>query len=49
MYVFTGVVVFFFSCREGHLDLVKYLVEIGRCDAGITSDSGYTPLHLACL
>jgi len=48
MYVFTGVVVFLFSCREGHLDLVKYMIERCGCDAGIKSNNGGTPLHWAC-
>jgi len=48
MYVFTGVVVFLFSCRGENLDLVKYLVEMGGCDAGIKSKTGATPLHIAC-
>jgi len=49
MYVFTGVVVFLFSCRGGNLDVVKYLVERSGCDVGIKSNNGATPLHIACL
>ena len=34
--------------RSGHLEVVKYLIEIQRCSAGCTDNDGKTPLHHAC-
>ena len=34
--------------RYGHLEVVKYLIEIQGCSTGCTSDTGRTPLHYAC-
>ena len=38
----------FYPCRNGTLEIVKCLIEVQRCSAGCTDDSGQTPLHLAC-
>ena len=38
----------FYPCRGGVLEIVKYLVEVQRCSARCTDNSGRTPLHLAC-
>ena len=47
---FTIVSFLFLPSRNGHLEVVRYLVTDGNCDLNAkTSDYGYTPLHLACL
>ena len=38
-----------YPCRNGHLDIVKYLVEDKHCDVRVTNDNGWTPLHYSCL
>ena len=38
----------FCPCRNGKLEIVKYLIEVQGCSAGCTDNSGRTPLHLAC-
>ena len=37
-----------FSCSNGHLEVVKMLVEDYHCGVNTTDDDGYTPLHEAC-
>ena len=34
--------------RWGHLEVVKYLIEVQGCSAGCTDNFGRTPLHRAC-
>lgn len=34
-------------CREGHLDIVRYLVTEASCDPSVRDDDGETPLHAA--
>ena len=36
------------ASREGHLHVVRYLVEHHGCDPSCTDEEGITPLHLAC-
>ena len=36
------------ACQEGHLDLVKYLVNERSIDPVYELNNGMTPLHLAC-
>ena len=40
--------VFFPTYRCGHLEVVKYLIEVQGCSTGCTDGDGKTPLHLAC-
>ena len=39
--------VFLFSCRRGHLAVVKLLLEF-KVNPECADKSGQTPLHLAC-
>jgi len=48
MYVFTGVVVFLFSCRGGQLDIAKWILQRNPSTSKIKDDFGRTPLHIAC-
>jgi ankyrin repeat protein len=34
--------------RFGHLEVMKYLIEVQGCSIGYTDSLGRTPLHLAC-
>ena len=34
--------------RYGHLEVMKYLIEVQGCSAGCTDNGGRTPLHYAC-
>ena len=34
--------------REGHLNIVRYLVTEAHCDPNIKDNDGWTPLHYAC-
>ena len=34
--------------RSGHLEVVKYLIEVRGCSAGCTNCWGQTPLYHAC-
>ena len=36
------------SCRNGHLDVAKYLVDEKDCDPACKDNDGWTPLHSAC-
>ena len=38
----------FYLCRNGELEIVKYLIEVQGFSAGCTDNSGRTPLHLSC-
>jgi len=49
MYIFTGVAVFLFSCRWGHLDVARYIVQQEPTLTEMKDDQGDTPLHVACL
>ena len=40
---------FSYIVRNGRLEVLKYLIEVQGCSAGCTTDSGWTPLCLACL
>jgi len=37
-----------FSCRNGHLEVVKMLIEDHHCDMYAQNDIGDTPIHEAC-
>jgi len=37
----------YFAAQEGHLDTVKYLVEVVKSDPTLASNDGMTPLHAA--
>ena len=39
--------VFLFSCSEGHLEVVRLLLEF-KANPECTDKRGWTPLHLAC-
>jgi ankyrin repeat protein len=39
---------YFYTCRWGELEIVKYLVEVQGCSAVCTDNRGVTPLHMAC-
>ena len=34
---------------EGVLEIVKCLVNDGKCDVNIGNETGITPLHMACV
>ena len=34
--------------RQGHLDVVRCLVNDAHCDPNVKNKDGETPLHLAC-
>ena len=36
------------SFREGHLPVVRYLLEDRQCDVNVTDDDGQTSLHIIC-
>ena len=36
------------ACRNGHLEVVKYLVSEVQCDPNCRTQGNATPLHLAC-
>ena len=38
---------FLFSCREGHLEVVRLLLEL-KVNPECADERGRTPLHLAC-
>jgi len=40
--------VFLFSCRWGHLEIVRLLIGEFNCDAQCTDHFWETPLHHAC-
>ena len=40
--------VYILCCREGHLDVVRYLVTEADCDPDVRDDDQDTPLHTAC-
>ena len=35
------------GCRNGHLDVVRYLVTKAQCDPNVGDKVGWTPLHWA--
>ena len=35
-------------CRQGHLDIVKYVAAEAGCDLNSSDTNGYTPLFTAC-
>ena len=35
-------------CRNGHLDVVRYLVTKANCNTNVRNNNGETPLHKAC-
>ena len=39
--------VFLFSCREGHLEVVRLLLEF-KVNPECADDDGWTPLHWVC-
>ena len=41
--------VLLFSCSEGHLDLVRLLLEEFKVNPECADKGGLTPLHTACL
>ena len=45
----NNIMLFLILFRFGHLDVVKYLVEVQGCAAGSVDGVGYTPLHFACV
>ena len=58
-YVFIGIYVHTFTCamdvniflisnRCGYLQVVRFLVDVRRCDVNFTDASVWTPLHHAC-
>ena len=38
-----------FNYRNGHIDISRYLIEKCKGSVDVTTDEGYTPLHLSCL
>ena len=40
--------VFLLSCRDGQLEVVKFLIEVAKCDPQCVDHEGKTPLHDAC-
>jgi len=48
VYIFTGVSVFLFSCRRGHLDVARCIVQQEPTLTEMKDHLGDTPLHLAC-
>ena len=40
---------FIFLFRNGHLDIVKYLVDEGHCQPNSKDNNGWTPLHYAAM
>ena len=44
----TASVCFFKYCRNGHLDVVRYLVTEANCSTNVRNDDGETPLDWAC-
>ena len=44
-----GTTPFYIACQEGHVDVVRLLVEAGRCDINKAMDDGRTPFYIACL
>ena len=43
-----AVVNILFSCSNGHLEVVKMLIEDHHCDMNPQTGGGDTPLHYAC-
>ena len=43
-----GMCLLLFTVRSGHLEVVKYLIEVQECSTGYTDSSRRTPLHRAC-
>lgn len=37
------------ACKDGHLDVVKYLIEIGRDSLNKINNSGNHAMHMACV
>ena len=37
-----------FFPRGGHVEVVRYLVDVAHCDPHIENSIGWTPLHIAC-
>lgn len=37
-----------FNCREGHLEVVKYLKKAQQCNMENADGEGQTPLQVAC-
>ena len=35
-------------CRNGHFDIVRYLVNDAHCDPDVKRNDEWTPLHWAC-
>jgi len=48
MYIFTGVALFLFSYRYGHLDVARYIVQQEPTLTEMKNHQGDTPLHYAC-
>ena len=36
------------ACRNGHVDIVKYLVSEQGCSGACQNKNGNTPLHMTC-
>ena len=47
--VFEGCTALHLACTLGNLEIVKMLVEQGKCDIECSSDSGKQPIHYAAL
>jgi ankyrin repeat protein len=43
-----GETALFITCKSGHLNVVKYLIEKGKANVEATNWNGWTPLHIAC-
>ena len=41
-------VAMFLQSRNGHLNVVKYLLNEAHCDPNVKTEAGCTPLHYAC-
>ena len=38
-----------FFTRNGHVKVVRYLVDEAHCDPHVKNNDGWTPLHFACV
>jgi hypothetical protein len=43
-----GCTPFYIACNQGHVDIVRLLVEAGGCDRNKAMDDGRTPFYIAC-
>ena len=46
--VYCKCLFFFKYCRNGRLDVVRYLVTKANCNPNVRNDDGETLLHWAC-